>query len=80
MINRMAAIKSDDNQLITLSDEELIGRLDHIDTGIHEIQRDLVAVVAFIDANRDAIAHAKSFLDPGAKLRKMMGGKRDHTA
>jgi hypothetical protein len=84
MINPMAAIKSESNRETgteTLSDHErsdyerIVKRLDHLDEGIHEIHRDLVAVLAFIEANQDAIARAKTFLDPGAKLRSAMGMK-----
>jgi hypothetical protein len=79
MINPMAAIKSESNRVTgteTLSDYEmLVKRLDHLDEGIHEIHRDLVAILSFIEANQDAIARAKTFLDPGAKLRSAMGMK-----
>lgn len=72
----MTTIKSDSNQEISLSDREwLAGRLDHIDEGIHAIQRDLLEIVCFIEENRDAIARAKSLMDPGAKLRKALGVK-----
>lgn len=67
----------------TLSDEDMAmlnKRLDHLDEGIHEIQRDLVAVLSFIEANRDALARAKSFMDPGAKLRGLVTGHKKTNA
>lgn len=72
----MTTIKSDSNQEISPSDLDVLNnKLDHIDGMLHEISRDLVAVVSFIEANRPAIERAKSLMDPGAKLRKMIGGK-----
>lgn len=77
MINPVDEIKSDSNQEITADDLKGLNRkLDHIDAMLHEIQRDTVAVASFIEANRDAISRAKTFLDPGAKLRSAMGRGR----
>jgi len=77
MINRMAAIKSDSNQDAdqeTLSDyAKLTRRLDHLDEGIHAIQRDLTTIVCFIEEHRPALARGLSLMDPGAKLRSAMG-------
>ena len=76
MVNRMAAIKSDSNQDAdqeTLSDSELIKRLNHLDEGIHALQRQLGEIAAFIDEHRPALARGLSLMDPGAKLRSAMG-------
>jgi hypothetical protein len=69
-------IKTEDNQQQTLSDEELRGRLDHIDAGLHDLLRKVDSVQAFIDEHRPALARAMSFVDPGAKLRAMVTGKK----
>jgi ABC-type transporter Mla subunit MlaD len=74
----MAAIKTDSNQAEIISDTELRGRLDHIDDNLHAIMRQLADLQAFIDEHRPALARGLSLMDPGAKLRDMMGKGRKH--
>lgn len=83
----MAAIKSDSNQdagTETLSDSELIKRLNHIDDLLHRIDQRTTGIADFIDEHRPALARGLSLMDPGAKLRgafgmKPKGNKRDDT-
>ena len=90
------SIHSENNQPITLSEEEgllvkeiaeamaaaiagelqgLAGRLDHLDTGVHELDRKLERVLSFIDDHRPALARAMGLMDPAAKLRAAMTRK-----
>lgn len=75
MIILMAAIKSDSNQNAdaeTLSDSELIKRLNHLDEGIHAVQQQLGEITAFIDEHKPALARGLSLMDPAAGLRKIL--------
>lgn len=93
----MESINSENNQPITLSEEEgllvkeiaeamaaaiagelvgLAGRLDHLDTGVHELDRKLERVLSFIDDHRPALARAMGLMDPAAKLRGAFRSKR----
>jgi len=71
----MAAIKTDSNQEEILSNGELIKRLNHLDEGIHAIQRQLNEISGFIDEHKPALARGLSLMDPGAKLRAAVGLK-----
>jgi len=60
----------------TMSDEDLGKRLDHLDEGIHAIQQQLDGLQSFIDEHRPALARSLSLMDPGAKLRGLVTGKK----
>lgn len=53
----------------------VIGRLDHMDETLHDIQRTLAGIQSFIDEHRPALARGLSLMDPGAAARKFMGMK-----
>ena len=85
----MTTIKTDNNPDETLSNQELADRLDilaaaltmrldHLDSGVHEIQQRIGVVQEFIDAHRPALARAMGMLDPGSRLRAAMGRKGHH--
>jgi hypothetical protein len=81
----MSAIKSESNQdadLETLSDSELIKRLNHIDELAHcteqtviRIEQAVLRMELFIDEHKPALARGLSLMDPGAGLRKFVTGK-----
>jgi hypothetical protein len=71
-------IKTDNNPGETLSNQELTARLDHLDSGQHEILQKLAGIQEFIDQHRPALARAMGMLDPGARLRAAMGKKPRH--
>jgi hypothetical protein len=79
----MATAKTSGNPPETLSDTELILKhLAHIDEGVHEVERQLAAntakldaVLAFIEEHRPALARGLSLMDSGAKVRAMLGRK-----
>lgn len=52
-----------------MSDDELRKRLDHIDEMLHDITR-------FIDDHRPALARGLSLMDPGARLRGLIPGRK----
>jgi hypothetical protein len=60
----------------TLSDSELVKRLDHLDVQMHELHQKIDGIAAFIDEHRPALARGLSLMDPGAKLRDMLAGKK----
>lgn len=73
----MGAIKSDNNQGETLSNEELLKRLDHLDEIAHRTEQAVGQVLEFIEEHRPALARGLSLMDPGARLRAAIGlGKR----
>jgi ABC-type transporter Mla subunit MlaD len=76
----MPAIKTDGDRSFTESFPELAARLDHLDDMLHRIDQRTAAVSEFIEEHKPALARGLALVDPGAKLRKMMGGKRDHAA
>lgn len=52
-------------------------RLDHFDEVLHLIDQRSAEIMAFIDEHKPALARGLALMDPGAKLRTMMGkGKR----
>lgn len=52
-------------------------RLDHFDEILHLIDQRSTEILAFIDEHKPALARGMALMDPGAKLRTMMGkGKR----
>jgi hypothetical protein len=69
----MAITEIGSNQVET-SRDQIIARLDHIDETCHEVLRRVTAIEAFIDEHRPALARGLSMLDPGAGIRKLMGG------
>ena len=52
----------------TLSDDEIAGRLDHIDEMLHEQRRTLEDIAAFIDEHRPALARGLALMGAGSKL------------
>jgi hypothetical protein len=74
----MPAIKSESNQpdaSETLSDTELIRRLDHLDEIAHRTQQQVSEILEFISEHKPALARGLSLMDPGAGLRKLITGK-----
>ena len=83
----MNGIKSESNQDEKLSDGELLRlliakvdalglRIDHVDGEVHGVSRKISGIEALIDECRPALARATSLMDPGAKLRGMVGRKK----
>jgi hypothetical protein len=83
----MTTAQTDDNQPYTGSDrgalEEILerlgilqGRLDHVDEGLHELDRKMTEVTAFFTAHRAALERAAGLLDTGAKMRGFLAGKK----
>lgn len=72
----MAQLKTGDNQPITLSNEDLIRRLDHLDDITHRIDTRVTDILLFIDEHRPALARGLSLMDPGAKLRGLVTGRK----
>jgi len=73
----MAATETTGNPPETLSDTEVILKhLAHIDEGIHEVERKLTEVLSFIDLHRPALARGLALMDPGAKIRDMLPGRK----
>jgi hypothetical protein len=60
----------------TLSDAELVKRLDHLDEIAHRTEQKLDEILAFITEHRPALARGLSLMDPGAKLRGFVTGKK----
>jgi hypothetical protein len=58
---------------ITLSDAELVKRLDHLDELGHRTEQALNKILEFIEQNRPVLARATGLMDPGAKLRAAIG-------
>jgi hypothetical protein len=57
------------------------GRLDHLDEGVHALDRKISDIAAFIDEHKPALARGLSLMDPGAKLRGFLkGAKHDHAS
>jgi len=84
MMGRMIVETPNDN-VETLSNQELTGRLDHLDTMLHEIDRKLTAVTAhldtalgFIDEHKPALTKGLALLDPGAGVRGWLGKHQKH--
>ena len=80
----MTTINSESNSLnadrYDLPDDDwsdLRKRLDHIDDILHRIDQRTAAIEDFIDEHRPALARGLSLMDPGAGIRKILGGKRD---
>ena len=62
----------------TVTDSDLTARVDHLDEGIHEIQRILHEILTILQPLRDhpeAVAKGLALLDPGAMTRKFLGKK-----
>jgi hypothetical protein len=87
MMGGMPPAKTSGNQPETLSDEsgddiityslESIGkRLDHLDDGIHALERQLTVITEFIDLHRPALARGLALMDPGAKVRSMLPSRK----
>jgi len=51
-------------------------RVDHLDDVVHRIEQHTAAILDFIDEHRPALARGLSLMDPGAGIRKILGGKR----
>lgn len=72
--------------------DTLAARLDHLDTTVHEVLRQvgvqqartddihdgLAEVVAFIDKHREPLEKALRFLDPGRSMRDYIKGRPRH--
>lgn len=54
----------------------LAGRLDHLDTGVHELDRKLERVLSFIDDHRPALEKAMGLMDSTSKLRDAFRTRR----
>ena len=83
----MTAAKTSGNPVETLSDDSgddviaysLAGigkRLDHLDEGIHDLIRKVDGLQEFIDQHRPALARGLALMDPGAKVRAMLPGRK----
>lgn len=73
----MATPETTGNQAETLSDtERILKTLDHIDTQLHDLTRTVDGLQAFINEHRPALMRGLGMLDPGAKVRSMIPGKR----
>ena len=73
----MAAIETDDNQPVTLSKEleRIEGRLDHLDTLLHDIARQVAEIHETVVPHKDALGRAAAMLDPSGGIRRWMGGR-----
>jgi len=84
----MATPKTSSNQAETDSDllsapDMIVKQLAHLDEGVHAIERQiagldfkLAAIVEFIDLHRPALARGLALMDPGAKVRAMLPGRK----
>lgn len=84
MMGSMATTETTSNPPETLSDFERLEKiLDHQDQGIHQIQQDLeriedrlISLLAFIELHKPALARGLALMDPGAKMRAMLPGRK----
>ncbi|HEY4251222.1 MAG TPA: hypothetical protein VGM87_08475 [Roseomonas sp.] len=51
-------------------------RVDHVDEGVHDVQQRISGIEALIEECRPALARATALMDPGAKLRERLTGKK----
>jgi hypothetical protein len=77
MMGRMATPKTSGNPPETLSDYQRIeGMLGHIDNQLHDLGQKVDGLLAFIELHRPALARGLALMDPGAKVRSMLPGRK----
>jgi hypothetical protein len=63
--------------VVLLSKLDLMGhRVDHIDEGVHALDRHMSEVTEFFAEHRGALARAASLLDGGSKLGGFITGRK----
>lgn len=78
----MAAIKSESNHAETLEidgtsfEDRVLAKLDHLDAMVHALEQRVAGVQGFVEDHRPALERGLGMLDPGAKLRGLVTGKK----
>lgn len=76
----MTEAKTAGNQGETLSDitehQAVMKTLDHLDSQLHDLDRKMAGILEFIAEHRPALARGLALMDPGAKVRSMLPGRK----
>lgn len=77
MMSSMATTETSGNPVETVSDhDQIMKTLDHIDLQLHDLCRTVDGIEAFISEHRPALARGLALMDPGAKVRAMLPGRK----